>query len=197
MLEKMDNEVDVVVILVSGRAGVGKSTVASAMHKHLQDNGYKSRIDHFAKTIKDIAWDMFSWDGQKDDKGRVLLQKLGAVGREYNQDVWANWLYNRYIIDPVEFLIVDDWRFPNEKAFLEGKVGVKIVTVRVNAPSREILLGTLEYNDVSEISLPEDFYAYDYTIQNQGTLGELGVFGKMITDDLTKTYGIMLTKGEE
>jgi hypothetical protein len=199
MLVKMDDEgkLATVIILIAGRAGVGKTTVAEVMEDYLEENHFSANVDHFAEAIKLCAYSYFGWDGEKDDKGRVLLQKLGLIGREYNQNVWADHLVYRYFRYPTEFLIVDDWRFPNEKSCLQEVPGVKVVTVRINAPQHESLLGTPVYNDVSEVSLSNDFSSYDYTIQNNDTLGALQLFARMIIDDLRGIYGTMLVKGEE
>ena len=69
---------------VSGLAGSGKDTLADIL---CEAYGYKK--DHFAFDLKYLASAHFNWDGQKDERGRHLLQQLGTdVGRTYLQNIW-------------------------------------------------------------------------------------------------------------
>jgi hypothetical protein len=71
-------------ISISGLATSGKDTFAD----YLLDK-FPYRKDHFARPLKDAASYWFGWDGQKDDKGRKLLQLLGTeVGRGYFNAIW-------------------------------------------------------------------------------------------------------------
>jgi hypothetical protein len=134
-------------ILVSGKAGVGKTTFSVYLEQYLPDITMHLP---FARGVKDIASAM-GWDGCKDDKGRLLLQKIGAVGREYNPDVWVK----KALVAGVgcDYLVHDDWRFPNELNFMRNKVD-HTLAIRIEAPERELLKGSCLYNDISETSLP-------------------------------------------
>lgn len=151
------------IILLSGKAGVGKSTVADKLSRFLLDSGIKSIRTPFAGAVKDTARVEFGWDGKKDDKGRRLLQNIGQMGREYNQDIWAIKV-GRIIQDCIfdgdyDCAIIDDWRYPNEYHYLESTDNFYLYSVRVIAPNHEILKGTEYYNHPSEISIgDEDFY---------------------------------------
>lgn len=69
---------------VSGLAGSGKDTFADILCK--EESYHK---DHFAFDLKNIAKEYFNWNGEKDDKGRVLLQQLGTeVGRSFHSNIW-------------------------------------------------------------------------------------------------------------
>jgi hypothetical protein len=161
-----------VVILISGKAGTGKTTTAKYLVKHLG----KAGIFPFADPLKAIARRM-SWDGNKTEAGRRLLQGLGTLGREYNPFIWIKLsmddaLYSAQDLD-LDYIIVDDWRFPNEYEYVKSNPGVQVFTVRMFAPNREILKGTPEYNDISETSLQEDDLAYDIWLDNTGDISEL------------------------
>lgn len=67
---------------IAGRAGAGKTTIA----KYLEHRHHFHRLA-FADTLKYLATRM-GWDGEKDERGRRLLQHLGDVGREYREDCW-------------------------------------------------------------------------------------------------------------
>lgn len=69
---------------ISGLARSGKDTLGDYACEHA--GFYK---DHFAFDLKNIAEKYFNWDGEKDDRGRHLLQLLGTeVGRNYFQEIW-------------------------------------------------------------------------------------------------------------
>jgi hypothetical protein len=175
----------VTVILISGKAGVGKTTAAFFIRDYLMKNVTEyCYLSHFAKGVKDVALAM-GWDEKKDDRGRKLLQDVGNFGREYNKDAWVNYLIDH--VDSIipegllDVLIVDDWRFPNEAAYFKDKPErYKIFTINIQSPKREILRGTRAWKDISETSL--DGYKYfDYVIKNLDTLE---VFEKQTVDVL-------------
>jgi len=177
-----------VIILVSGKAGVGKTTFANFVMKHLPPDVKKySAKGAFATIVKQVA-KMMGWNGQKDDNGRKLLQNVGNVGREYNSDTWVGTLINFLMevnIIPLDLIIIDDWRFPNElNWFLDKSLEYKVYTVRISAPSRESLKGTPYYNDVSETSLPDEPSNYNYYIDNEGSLEALEQAAKDVLENV-------------
>jgi hypothetical protein len=152
-----------VFILLSGRAGVGKSTCAKYLCGEFKSRKFSSVVASFAKSVKDCAINSFDWDGRKDDKGRKLLQGIGNIGREYNENIWVGILVENEF--EVDFTLIDDWRFPNERDYIANLGYAKVITIRVEASNRESLINTSVYNDISEISLPLD-YSYDFFIDN-------------------------------
>lgn len=153
-------------VLFSGRAGVGKTTCATILGKHLMHLRYKVNMDHFARPIKEMATKYFFWNGIKDIKGRKLLQDLGKLGRDFDEDVWVRYVCEQEENHLNDFFIIDDWRFPNEYDFI-NKFGIHhIYKIKILAPNREILRGTDLYNDISESSLPEELDYYDIIINN-------------------------------
>jgi hypothetical protein len=183
--------------MVSGRAGVGKTTFSKFCIEYLGKKGIVSEIFPFAYGVKAVAKSM-GWDGEKDAKGRRLLQAIGSSGREYNPDIWADitirniknkYTHNAYLKNASVVCFVDDWRFPNEGNVLETAFGDKnVCKVRIYRPEEfHLLLGTPLYNDSSETSLPEfdDAMAkvfYDVTIQNLETLEVLQKSAKIFCD---------------
>lgn len=164
----------VTVILVGGKAGVGKTTAAGFIQNYLKEEVTNySYITHFALGVKEVAYSI-GWDGKKDARGRKLLQDVGNFGREYNKDAWVNFLINDiHETIPEELLdviIVDDWRFPNEaNYFLERSDKYKVFTINIKSPEREVLRGTREWKDVSETSL-NNYKYFDYIISNRNSL---------------------------
>lgn len=166
-------------ILISGKAGVGKTTFANYIWDYWKRNPpynpFIVKLMPFAYGVKYVAFAM-GWDGNKDQKGRRLLQNIGKVGREYNDTVWADHLLKRLERELVVYpdaIIVDDWRFPNEGAYIKNCGLFNVWTVRIFSPERESLKGTPEYNDISETSLPEEDWPYDFYERNLGTLDDL------------------------
>jgi DNA polymerase III delta prime subunit len=145
-------------ILVAGKAGVGKTTSADCIKEYLVDRyGLSGIISPIAAGVKLVARRGFGWDGNKDIKGRLLLQEVGKAGRNYNQDLWIkSSLSYFYSSSPIirDFVIFDDWRFPNELDYLSRDAGLSVLAIRIESPEREILRGLPAYDDVSETSLP-------------------------------------------
>ena len=159
------------ITMVSGRAGEGKTTFAKYCQDILvADHQISSAIVPFARMVKETALFM-GWDGEKDEKGRRLLQDIGNTGRTFDIDLWARHAVDFIKQHPAEFeyVFVDDWRFPNEGNFLQEHYW-PTVTVRVRRPKEyHTLLNSPLYNDISEISLPENDEYYDIIIQNDST----------------------------
>lgn len=158
-----------IVIMLSGRAGTGKSTSANYLNELAKQDGLESTVASFSTPLKNIAMSM-GWDGKKDERGRKLLQRLGSeVGREYDEDMWCKllfgWLEGGRVYDVI---FIDDWRFVSEYKFVKNRFPYIPISVRIEAPDREILKGTEDYNHISEISLPEDHpNFYDFSVLNK------------------------------
>ncbi len=78
---------------------------------------------HFASGVKEIAKECFGWDGEKDEKGRRLLQRIGTdCGRMYNPNIWvektAKQIEYFYLREINRLFVIDDVRFDNEAIFV-------------------------------------------------------------------------------
>lgn len=118
----------------TGNAGSGKTSVSKYIQNKFMEK-YKNSyvlIIPFAKSLKEFAKEL-GWNGEKDEKGRKLLQLLGTeVGRKcIDENIWVNkWKENvlnilktiklsndihvRYIL-----ILIDDVRFDNEAKYLK------------------------------------------------------------------------------
>lgn len=183
-----------VIILVSGKAGSGKNTVSEMLVAKLTDIPSMTVMPYgFADPIKYIAKAYFGWDGKKDIRGRRLLQQIGAVGREYDQDIWVKHflgqLDKRAGMFPFNFAVVSDWRFPNEFAYLKANPLLDIVTVRVygrGGLSGDVALDASE-NSLPEVSEDSDLY-YNFTIENSEDLEKLEQKVDLVLSSLEKQY---------
>lgn len=179
-----------VIILVSGNAGSGKSTSAEILEKLLKNFEDITVFRYaFASPLKFIAKAYMGWDGNKDEKGRKLLQDLGKIGREYDIDIWVKHLLGQLNKNspmlPFNFVIVDDWRFSNELETLRRNSLFDVITIRLFGRADELPGNTA--SDVSEHSLPsvntetlelsswrtETEVYYDFQINNSTDLPEL------------------------
>ena len=113
------------VIELCGKAGVGKDTFGSELIKQLENQGKKCLHIAFADYVKFVCQKYFGWNGQKDEKGREILQRVGTdIFRKSNPDFWVDIVINFLIVcrenNLFDFVIITDARFPNEIAKLQN-----------------------------------------------------------------------------
>ena len=68
------------IIGFSGRNGVGKTTIRNHIYELLDDfpDDFLLYELSFADKVKECAYKYFHWNGNKDDRGRRLLQYIGT-----------------------------------------------------------------------------------------------------------------------
>ncbi len=168
------------IVMVSGRAGEGKTTFADLCMDILYAQEIMCYKVPFAKGVKDTARYM-GWNGEKDAKGRKLLQQIGNTGREYNPNLWAEQAVNdiEANYDSFDVVFIDDWRFMNEGTKVVMNAFPDTLKIRIIRPQEfHTLFGSVLYNDSSEIGLPEadsveGFNFYDRLIYNTNGLDGL------------------------
>lgn len=180
-----------IVILISGKAGAGKTTVANFMIDGLPESKIAG-IAPFAMGIKTMA-NFVGWDNNKDEKGRKLLQQFGNAGREYDEDIWINFTMSAITQAgvPFDFIIMDDWRFPNEYAWFDKyPKDFGVYSVRVVRDDK--LLLNPEDADVSENALPDLAEFYDFNINNVNiSLDELRAHSRLVLQSIIdKEYSL-------
>jgi len=179
-----------VIVLVSGQAGVGKTTFSTIASNFCQEAGFKTAIQPFALELKKIAIQL-GWNRIKDEKGRQLLIDLGQAARRYDKDIWAKLAFSQ-IKDDDDFVFIDDWRFENEYSYLNKVTGMTpdgylIITVKIIAENREILRDTPQYQDESERGLDNfDKMLYNYIIDNTGSMDKLFRQAKSVVKEVRK-----------
>lgn len=137
-----------------GYAGSGKDALGKLL---VERHGFK-RIA-FADALKRHCMAR-GWDGQKDEKGRRLLQEVGMEMRDRDPDFWVSIALDK--IDR-ERIVFTDVRFPNEVRAIRSLGGA---IVRIIRP------GVGPVNDhVSEVAC--DGIKADYDILNDGDLTAL------------------------
>jgi len=160
-------------ICISGKAQHGKDTTASIMYKEMTESGKKVLIVHYADLLKYICKTWFGWNGEKDDFGRTLLQKVGTdVVRNKRPDFWVD-----FVLDMVnlfenewDYIIIPDTRFPNELYKLKNS-GYPMTHIRVVRTDFESPLSLEQQSHISETALDNE--VPDIFLINEGTLEQL------------------------
>ena len=148
-------------ILLSGKAGAGKDTFADSIaslgfHKY-----------SFAEALKTEA-SRGGWNGAKDERGRVLLQQLGTVWRNYEPEHWIRRLQESIRHDKA---VITDCRYRNEISLMQRwgyQNGYNITTVRIERPGHDNGLSEDAKAHDSECEL--DGYPFDVCVTNKGAL---------------------------
>jgi len=160
---------------IGGPMLVGKSTMAEMLSSHYKN----SFIIPFAKDVKEFASQM-GWNGEKDDKGRRLLQLLGTDCMRdcIDMDGWLKLWFGRVAeaigttlltgIADGKFdnmtiaVIADDLRFMNELRLINNLGGT---TILLKSTRQQTATGIIGHR--SEIGLPST--AFSCVIDNSGT----------------------------
>ena len=161
------------VVLISGKAQNGKDTFASILNEQLKNDGKRVLITHYADLLKYICRNYFGWDGNKDERGRQMLQYVGTdVIRKQNPSLWVDFVAMMlgYFHENWDYVIIPDCRFPNEVSTMVDN-GFDVVHVRITRPDFISPLTEEQQKHPSEIAL--DDTAPDYYIENKGTLKDL------------------------
>lgn len=169
-------------ICISGKAQNGKDTTAAILAQSLQDCGKKVVIAHYADLLKYICKMWFGWNGEKDDFGRTLLQKVGTdVVRVKRPDFWVD-----FILDIVklfdgewDYVIIPDTRFPNELYKLKES-GYPMTHIRVVRENFVSPLSAEQQAHISETALDNE--EPDLLLVNSGTIEDL----KLVIDSWIK-----------
>ena len=178
-------------ICIGGKAQNGKDTASGMLKSALESKGYKVLITHYADLLKFICRNYFGWNGEKDDYGRTLLQRVGTEAiRSQRPDFWVDFVIDVVSLFPNEwdFVIIPDTRFPNEINRLK-ECGydpdfVKIYRVDFVSP-----LSTEQQRHPSETAL--DHVKPDFVIINRTLEGM-----KQYIDDLC-AYLLEQPKGQQ
>jgi hypothetical protein len=179
-------------IIISGKAGSGKDTVANFIKEELEKHGKRVLVIHYGDAVKWVLREFFNWDGNKDAVGRTLLQRIGTdVVRSKFPNYWTAIVvglleafepYNDF-----DVALVPDARFPNEVDIALERLH-NCVTVRINrrnADGSEWINPNLteeQRNHPSETSL--DQFAFDYVIHNDEGLDTLQESALTVLQDL-------------
>lgn len=154
------------VVVISGYAQHGKDTFGRFVETYLKNCNKTVLVGHYADLLKYICKSIFDWDGNKDQKGRELLQYVGTdVIRKKNPDYWVDFFIG--LLDMFDgkwdFVIIPDCRFPNEISKMKD-AGFDVTHVRVFRVNFDNGLTDEQKNHISEVALDDtapDCFAFN------------------------------------
>lgn len=161
------------IILISGKAGSGKDTVAREIQKSFWGDGKRVAVTHFADPLKEICKRDYGWNGIKDEEGRKLLQYVGTeVYRAKDPDYWvkltAETIKKKWYA--YDYVLIPDLRFVNEISVLKS-MGFDVVHIHVLRDDYKSELTEEQKNHPSETSM--DGYPVNYIVSNHGNMVDL------------------------
>ena len=165
---------------ISGLARSGKDTVADYLCEH---KGYTK--GHFARSLKSIAKNYLTWNGEKDEKGRRLLQVLGTeVARTHCKDSWLHMVCLEHGLSPKVELekMPAQLLNPSERAQL---FDAHLETLGL-LPKKELVIGVFpcSYPEITKrVGALLDFHVEDHliTLASLICLCELGAAHTLFT----------------
>lgn len=174
------------VIVISAKANHGKDTTAEYFKELAEANGQRVLITHYADYLKYICKAWFGWDGQKDENGRTILQKVGTeLARNNHPNVWVNVIVESLYAfgSEYDYVLIPDCRFPNEIDVMRRNFDT--TSLRVNRVDFESKLTEEQKNHISEVAL--DDHNFDYYINTISDLellrARVRVFYKNLEED--------------
>lgn len=180
------------VIIISGKSGAGKDMLAHFLKEELEAKGKKVLTIHYGDAVKWVLRDYFNWDGQKDEKGRTLLQHIGTdVVRTKYPNFWTEVVAQLISAFENEFdvALIPDARFENEVEIVMNMLpqSVCVRIERKNADGSDWKNPAFTPEQLahpSETSL--DHYSFDYVVHNDEGLKELKESAQTLLEDLEK-----------
>ena len=170
-----------IVVLISGFLESGKDTAGNILVKK-----YGFRRFAFADKLKDEVSTTYGLDRQTLDtpegkRGfvngqtvRSLLISHGNFRRSQDINHWASLIGSEIIRGKYQRIVITDWRFPNEKVFLQHALPDFLVeTWRIRRFEHSSV------NDESENALND--FSFDKHIDNTGISGGLSTFRKNVS----------------
>lgn len=159
------------IIAFSGKARSGKTTGRELMRKMAYAQGYMFCAMSFAEPIRNLAKELFGWDGDKQlyelpdgsmdiTKGRGLLITVGAKMREILPSVWVDFVIRQIEHGPNGVYVIDDLRFKNEADALR-KTFPDALLIRVQSDKQAAI------DDPTETDL-DNYDGWTGTIDNNG-----------------------------
>lgn len=167
------------IVLISGKSGHGKDTFAENLTKELEEKGYFVKEFHFADSLKHFLRDYCDWNGEKDTRGRQLLQEVGTeiigTGSTFWADVTGTYMMLAFRLFNKEHknivFIVPDLRFRKELSCIYSMIRAEnIVAVRLSrlnedkSPYQNPTFTDAQLKHISETNLDNyTKFMYNYT----------------------------------
>lgn len=152
------------VIILSGKAGSGKSFVANKLNEKLSN----SIVISYASYLKEYVKNISNWDGSEESKEevRTLLQQIGVELIKNKID--DKFLINRVLQDVevysyfFDYIIISDARFIDEIECIKNESNSFVI----NIIGKDNNLTNEEKKHSTEVSL-DDYDNFDYILDNR------------------------------
>lgn len=157
------------VCCISAKAQHGKDTAACIIKEYLESHGNRVLITHYADLVKFVCMKFFNWDGQKDEKGRTLLQYVGTdVISSQQPSYWVDFIISilKFFENEWDYVLIPDCRYPIEVTRMQDNFDTTLL--RVERPNFDNGLTTEQKKHPSEVDM--DNYQFDTIIYNDSTL---------------------------
>jgi len=182
------------VICISGKAQNGKDTTAGILKEMLEADGNRVLIAHYGDLLKYVCRTFFGWDGNKDEKGRHILQYVGTdVIRAQNSSYWVDFIIGilKMFRDEWDYVLIPDCRFPNELDCMK-EAGFDATHIRIVRQNFISPLTPEQQAHPSETAL--DNVKPDTYIYNNGTIDDLRAALSSWVTDLTGYHQMSLSE---
>lgn len=154
------------------------------LSEKLELEGKRVLVAHYADLLKYICKKFFGWDGNKDEKGRHILQYVGTdVIRQKMPDYWVDFIISilELFEDNWDYVLIPDSRFPNEIEKLREK-GFDVSHVRIVRPNFVSPLTEEQKKHPSETAL--DNIEPDIWILNAGGFEDLRALINQLMEEI-------------
>lgn len=154
------------------------------LSEKLELEGKRVLVAHYADLLKYICKKFFGWDGNKDEKGRYILQYVGTdVIRQKMPDYWVDFIISilELFEDNWDYVLIPDSRFPNEIEKLREK-GFDVSHVRIVRPNFVSPLTEEQKKHPSETAL--DNIEPDIWILNAGGFEDLRALINQLMEEI-------------
>ena len=152
---------DKILLAFCGKAGSGKDLCCDIIEAK-----YRFTKMGFADNLKLIAKEVLGWSGEKDERGRRLLQEFGTACVNYDELFWPKRLENNHAFQKAKRVVISDCRFPHEISWIKEQHGTVVRLV-----GRGGLPGAAGKH-ISETAL-DDYNDFDHIIDNSGSMAAL------------------------
>ena len=120
------------VICISAKARCGKDVSGAMLAEIFESYGKKVLITHYADLVKYICRTFFDWDGDKNEYGRSLLQRVGTdtIGKQY-PDFWVDFLVKLFKVFENEWdiVLIPDCRYPIEYEGMKNNFDTDLIRI--------------------------------------------------------------------
>lgn len=152
------------VILFGGFAQHGKDSSCNMLSGLLESYNKKVFVIRYGDYLKYVCASRFNWNGEKDKKGRTILQQVGTEeARASNPNVWVNVVIEtaKAFASNVDYIMIPDFRYPNEYSRWKEE-HYKVITVWVHRKNFDNGLTEEQKAHMSETSLLD--FPFNYII---------------------------------